>query len=173
MILIYRLFLIFPVSLRFSVWPLLPLHWGYKGLLLHANKLNDAQPHSVGLLWTGDQPVAETYIWQHTTLTTDSYVSSGIRTLSLSNRAAAADALGWVDTCNVTAYRNTVSWQCGRDWWPRNVSKGGYEVTLRACLVCCRYLAVASKGWYSYGLSRSGRATRRCTSRPAQACTHP
>jgi hypothetical protein len=23
--------------------------------------------------------------------------------------------LGWVHTCNVTAYRNTVSWQCGRD----------------------------------------------------------
>jgi hypothetical protein len=24
-------------------------------------------------------------------------------------------ALGWVHTCNITAYRNTVSWQCGRD----------------------------------------------------------
>jgi len=23
--------------------------------------------------------------------------------------------LGWVHTCNVTAYRNTVSWPCGRD----------------------------------------------------------
>ena len=47
--------------------------------------------------------------------------------------------LGWVHTCNVTAYRNTVSWQCGRDSWPRNVSKVGYAVTLRACWVCCRY----------------------------------
>ena len=65
----------------------------------------------------------------------------------------------WVHTCNVTAYRNTVSWQCGRDSWPRNVSKVGYAVTLRACSVCCRYLAVASKGWYGYGLSRSERAT--------------
>jgi hypothetical protein len=27
--------------------------------------------------------------------------------------------------CNVTAYRNAVSWQCGRDSWPRNVSKFG------------------------------------------------
>ena len=35
-------------------------------------------------------------------------------------------------TCNVTAYRNTVSWQCGRESWPRNVSKVGYEVMLRA-----------------------------------------
>jgi hypothetical protein len=28
-------------------------------------------PHSVGLLWTSDQPVAETSTWHHTTLTTD------------------------------------------------------------------------------------------------------
>jgi len=65
----------------------------------------------------------------------------------------------WVHTCNVTVYRNTVSWQCGRDSWLRNVSKVGYAVTLRACSACCRYLAVASKGWYGYCLSRSGRAT--------------
>ena len=49
--------------------------------------------------------------------------------------------------CTVTAYRTTVSWQCGRDPWPRNVSKVGYAVTLLACSVCWRYLAVASKGW--------------------------
>jgi hypothetical protein len=67
--------------------------------------------------------------------------------------------LSWVHTCNVTTYRNTVSWQCGRDSWPRYVSKVGYAVTLRACSVRCRYLSVASKGWYGYGLSRSGRAT--------------
>jgi hypothetical protein len=30
---------------------------------------------------------------------------------------------------------------------------------LRACSVRCRYLVVTSKGWYGYGLSRSGRAT--------------
>ena len=28
-------------------------------------------PHLVGLLWTSDQPVAETSTWQHTTLTID------------------------------------------------------------------------------------------------------
>jgi hypothetical protein len=28
-------------------------------------------PHSVGLLWTSDQPVAQTSTWQHTTLRTD------------------------------------------------------------------------------------------------------
>jgi hypothetical protein len=31
--------------------------------------------------------------------------------------------------------------------------------SLRACSVRCRYLAVASKGWYGYGLSMTGRAT--------------
>ena len=77
--------------------------------------------------------------------------------------------LGWVHTCNVTAYRNTVSWQCGRDSWPRNVSKFGYAVTLQAFSVRCRYLAVASKGWYGYGRSRCGRAMSRCTSTPAPA----
>jgi hypothetical protein len=65
-----------------------------------------------------------------------------------------------VDThCNVTVYRNTVSWQCVQYSWPHNVSKVGYAVTLWACLVHGRYLAFASKGWYGYSLSRSGRAT--------------
>jgi len=60
---------------------------------------------------------------------------------------------------NCTAvYRNTVSWQCGRDSWPRNVLKVGYAVTLRACSVRCRYLAVTSKGWYGCGRSKCGRA---------------
>jgi hypothetical protein len=72
-------------------------------------------------------------------------------------------------TCNVTAYRNTVLWQCGRDSWPRNTSKVGYAVKLRACSVC--YSAVASKGLYGYALSGCGRATRRCTSTPAQTVT--
>jgi hypothetical protein len=76
---------------------------------------------------------------------------------------------GRVHTCNVTAYRNTVSWQCGRDSWPRNVSKVAYAVTLRACSVCCRYLAISSKGWYGYGGSSCGRETWRCTSTPAPA----
>ena len=34
---------------------------------------HDDAAHSVGLLWTSDQPVAETSAWQHTTLTTDRY----------------------------------------------------------------------------------------------------
>jgi len=64
--------------------------------------------------------------------------------------------LVWVHTCNITAYRNTVSWHCGRDSCTRNISKVGYAVTLRAFSVCCRYLTVA---------------TSRCTCTPAQAVT--
>jgi len=45
-------------------WP--PHSWDFQ--ITH----NDA-PHSVGLLWTGDQLVAETSTWQHTTLTTDKH----------------------------------------------------------------------------------------------------
>jgi hypothetical protein len=77
--------------------------------------------------------------------------------------------LRWVLTCNVTAYHNTVLWQCGWDSCPRNISKVGYAVMLWSCSVCFRYLAITSKGWYDYGLSRSGRTmwliTTVCSSR--------
>jgi hypothetical protein len=36
----------------------------------------ETQTHSIGFLWTSDQPVAETYIWQQTTLTTDKHPCS-------------------------------------------------------------------------------------------------
>jgi hypothetical protein len=64
------------------------------------------------------------------------------RRQSMLTHPSTVENLGWVHTCNVT-----VSWQCGRDSRPRNVSKVGYALTLRACPVCCQYLAVASKGW--------------------------
>jgi hypothetical protein len=69
--------------------------------------------------------------------------------------------------CNVTVYRNTVLWQCGRDSWPRHVSKVRYAVTLQACSVCCWNLTFASKGWYGYSLSRSGLATWQVTTVPS------
>jgi hypothetical protein len=47
-------------------------------------------PHSVGLLWTSDQPDAETSTSHHTTLTTDRHpCRGGIRTHGPSKRAAA------------------------------------------------------------------------------------
>jgi hypothetical protein len=55
------------------VWPLVPTHCRCRGLLLHLITHSDTQKHSVGLLWTSDQLVAETSIWQQTTLTRDTY----------------------------------------------------------------------------------------------------
>ena len=46
-------------------------------------------PHSVGLLWTSDQPVAETFTWQHNTQETNIHAYDGIRTHNPSKRAAA------------------------------------------------------------------------------------
>jgi hypothetical protein len=43
----------------------------------------------VELLWTSNQPYAETFTWQLTILTTDIRVSGGIRTHNLSRRVAA------------------------------------------------------------------------------------
>jgi len=43
-----------------------------QGLLtVEASRSHSETPHSAGLLWTSDRPVAETSTWQHTTLTRD------------------------------------------------------------------------------------------------------
>ena len=43
-----------------------------QGLLIHEVSRSHVTTHrSVGLLWTSDQPAAETSTWQHTTLKTD------------------------------------------------------------------------------------------------------
>jgi hypothetical protein len=47
----------------------------------------------MGLLWKSDRPVAETYTWQHITLTKDIHVSGGIRTRNPFKRAAADSRL--------------------------------------------------------------------------------
>jgi hypothetical protein len=45
-------------------------------------------PHSVGLLWTGDQPEAESSTWQHTTFTRDIHAPGEIRTHNPNKRSA-------------------------------------------------------------------------------------
>jgi hypothetical protein len=37
------------------------------------SRSHSGTPHTLGLLWTSDQPDAETSTWQHTTLTTDKH----------------------------------------------------------------------------------------------------
>jgi len=48
-------------------------HWGRASSI---TRFLDHTPQSVGLLWKSDQLVAETYNWQHTTLTTDNHPCS-------------------------------------------------------------------------------------------------
>jgi len=40
-------------------------------LIIEASRLHSGTPHSVRLLWTSDQPNAETSTWQHVTLERD------------------------------------------------------------------------------------------------------
>jgi len=40
-------------------------------LIIEASRSHSDTPHSVGLLWTSDQPDTETSTWQHTTITRD------------------------------------------------------------------------------------------------------
>jgi len=40
-------------------------------LIIEALRSHSDTPHSVGLLWTSDQPIAETSTWQHTTFRRD------------------------------------------------------------------------------------------------------
>jgi hypothetical protein len=58
-----------------------------QGLLI----VEASRSHSVGLLWTSDQPDAETSTWQHTqhSQETDIHAPGGIRTRNPSKRAAA------------------------------------------------------------------------------------
>jgi hypothetical protein len=62
---------------------------GQSLLIIEASRSHLDTPHSVGLLWTSDQPYTETSTWQHTTLTRDWPACPwGIRTRSLNKRAA-------------------------------------------------------------------------------------
>jgi hypothetical protein len=56
----------------------------YRGFTIHSDT-----PHSVGLLWTSDQPDAENSTWQNPTLTRDRYPRrGGIRTQDPRKRTA-------------------------------------------------------------------------------------
>ena len=69
-----------------NVYPL----WA-QGLLIIEASGSHSDTHSLGFLWTRDQPVSSTSTWQHTALTADKHPCSpgGIQTSNLSKRAAA------------------------------------------------------------------------------------
>ena len=59
-------------------------------LIIEASRLHLETPQSVGLLWTSDQPDAQTSTLQYTALIKDKILATGgIRTRNLSKRAAA------------------------------------------------------------------------------------
>jgi len=63
---------------------------GYGLPVVEASRSHSDTPHSVGLFWTSDQPVAETSTWQHKALTRYRlHAPFGIRTRNPSKRAAA------------------------------------------------------------------------------------
>ena len=60
-------------------------------LIYEVSRSHNDTPHSVGLLWTSDQLVAETFTWRHAqnSQQTKVHAPGGIRTHNLSRRAAA------------------------------------------------------------------------------------
>jgi len=63
-----------------ELWP--SHSWGFQ-------ITNNEAPHSVGFLWTSDQPDAETSTWPHTAQQKNTHGPGGIQTLNLSMRASA------------------------------------------------------------------------------------
>jgi hypothetical protein len=69
----------------------LSTHCRCGGILLRLITLSNTHTHSVGLLWTGDRPVAETSLYLYNTQhlqETDIHTPNGIRTRNLSRRVA-------------------------------------------------------------------------------------
>jgi hypothetical protein len=60
-----------------GIWAFSCWHGSRGFLILVASRSHPDTPHSIGLLWTSVRPVAETWTWQHTTLTTDTHAPAG------------------------------------------------------------------------------------------------
>jgi hypothetical protein len=67
-------------------------------LIIEKSRSHSDTPHSVGLLWTSDKPIPETYIWQNTTLTRDrqSCPPAGFEPTTLSSERAQIHGLDYV-----------------------------------------------------------------------------
>jgi hypothetical protein len=70
--------------------------------------------HSVGLLWTSDQPVTETSTWQHTTLTRDGHPCSRPQTYDLVRAATGTGSIACLaDLRVITVDLLTLTWDIG------------------------------------------------------------
>jgi len=90
--------------------------------------------HSVGLLWTRDRPVADTFTWQHKTLTRESHPcacrDSNLQSQQASGRRpTTVDVAATVTGCLFVTYWQCRSWmcfKCFRMWFLNAVDwKGG------------------------------------------------
>jgi len=84
-----------------------------QGLLIVEDSWSHSDaPHSVGLLWTSDQPDAETYTLQHITITRNRHLCpGGIRTNNSSKRAAADPRLRLQLIRNWNYIRKRIIWK--------------------------------------------------------------
>jgi len=91
--------------------------------------------HSVGLLWASDRPVAETSIWQHTTITTDIHAPGGIRTRNPIMRETA-------DPCPIP-----------RSHWGRQAGPVYWNYLLSVGSLCCVFRHLISWTWQIQNLA--------------------
>ena len=91
-------------------------------LIIEDSRSHSDTPHSVGFLWTSDQPDSETSTWQHTTLTRHRCpLPSKIRTHNASKRAAT-----WIGRQLIFLFGATA-----RSWpWPPHSQ--GFQITHNA-----------------------------------------
>jgi hypothetical protein len=86
-----------------------------QGLLnIQASRSQLDTPQLLGLLWTSDQPDAETSTWQHTTLKeTDIHVPGGIRTQNLSKWAVLEREATGFGRVEIVTYKIPCGYQQG------------------------------------------------------------
>jgi hypothetical protein len=53
--------------------------WWARAFISYSSRSRSDTPHSVGLLWTSDQPDAETATWQHAAFTRDRHMPPAVR----------------------------------------------------------------------------------------------
>jgi len=116
-------------------------------------------PHSVGLLWTSDQPDAEISTWKHTSQETNIHAPGGIRTRSPSKRAAADLLLTlrdhWDRQRNISRWQIVRSNDPGQDEAERRInwttkSKGNEHCFAQNWLICMlfnRAASIITFGW--------------------------
>ena len=91
-------------------------------LIIEASRSHSDTPHSVGFLWTSDQPVADTSTWQHTTLTRERYPCSRRNSYPQSQQASGRRHTPWTPTATEICSR----WNYWMKMWCRYNHQWGF-----------------------------------------------